>query len=118
MCADMPGCFVCVGHDDFVLFKFQFFFDIFGLSSQCIIFPNCIFYKLTNLDVHSLRQSICGCFECMGELREVKHVNQKQMRPVVVLTPMTLLSLLVRHKHEDDDYNNHDFKTQSFSFQD
>lgn len=112
------GCFVCVGHDDFVLFKFQFFFEIFGLSSQCIIFPNCIFYKLTNLNVHSLRQSVCGCFECMGEIREGKHVNQKQMRPVVVLTLMTLLSFLVRHKHEDDDYNNHDFKKQSFSFQD
>lgn len=46
----------------------------------------------------------------MGEIREVKHVNQKQMRPVVVLTLMTLLSFSVRHKHEDDDYNNHDFK--------
>lgn len=55
MYADMPACFVCVGRDDFVLFKFQFFFDIFGLSSQCIIFPNCIFYKRTNLNVHSLR---------------------------------------------------------------
>lgn len=44
-------------------------------------------------------------------------MNQKQMRPVVVLTLMTL-SFLVRHKHEDDDYNYHDFKKQSFSFQD